>query len=84
MLKLVREILYKVYHWHRVSASVKAKALSKGKRSDPLLQRYVFKRCSEIPNEGYRVSTEAIREWFHSVGKMGESFIQLCSMGVSE
>ncbi|ADO45567.1 hypothetical protein Hydth_1179 [Hydrogenobacter thermophilus TK-6] len=29
VLNLVREILDKVYHWHRVPASVKAKAVMK-------------------------------------------------------
>lgn len=64
-LKLVREILDKVYHWHRVPASVKAKAVVLYFRGMSLrdVQKY-------LSDEGYKVSTEAIREWFHSVGKV--------------
>ncbi|QWK20765.1 MAG: hypothetical protein KNN13_06955 [Hydrogenobacter thermophilus] len=55
MLNLVREILDKVYHWHRVPASVKAKAVVLYFRGMSLrdVQRYLL-------DEDYRVSTEAI------------------------
>ena len=64
-LRLVRELLDKVYHWHRVPSSVKAKAVLLYFRGMSLrdVQKY-------LSDEGYRVSIEAIREWFHSVGKM--------------
>ncbi len=64
-LRLVRELLYKVYHWHRVPSSVKAKAVLLYFRGMSLrdVQKY-------LSNEGYEVSIEAIREWFHSVGEM--------------
>ncbi len=64
-IRLVRELLDKVYHWHRVPSSVKAKAVLLYFRGMSLrdIQKY-------LSDEGYRVSIEAIREWFHSVGKM--------------
>ena len=64
-LKLVRELLNKVYHWHRVPSSVKVKAVL-------LYFRGMFLRDVQkyLSDEGYRVSMEAIREWFPSVGKM--------------
>ncbi len=60
---LVRELLDKVYHWHRVPSSVKAKAVLLYFRGMSLrnVQKY-------LSDEGHRVSIEAIREWFHSVG----------------
>ncbi|WP_457600598.1 DDE-type integrase/transposase/recombinase, partial [Hydrogenivirga sp.] len=64
-IMLVRQLLDKVYHWHRVSSSVKAKAVLLYFRGMSLrdVQKY-------LSDEGYKVSTEAIREWFHSIGKM--------------
>jgi len=65
VLNVVREVLDIVYQWHRVPSSVKAKAVLLYFRGISL--RYVQKYLSD---EGYRVSIEAIREWFHSVDKM--------------
>jgi len=57
--KLVRELLDKVYHWHRIPLSVKAKAVLLYFRGMSLRD---VQKC--LSNEGYKVSTEAIREWF--------------------
>jgi len=64
-VKLVKELLDKVYHWHRVPSSVKAKAVLLYFRGMSLrdVQKY-------LSDEGYKASIEAIREWFHSIGKM--------------
>ncbi len=57
--------MIKVYHWHRIPSSVKAKAVLLYFRGMSLrdVQKY-------LSDEGYGASIEAIREWFHSVGKM--------------
>ena len=64
-IELVRELLDKVYHWHRIPSSIKAKAVLLYFRGMSLrdVQKY-------LSDEGYKVSIEAIREWFHSIGKM--------------
>ncbi len=62
---LVRELLDKVHRWHRIPPNVKAKAVLLYFRGMSFkdVQKY-------IPDEGYKVSIEAIRERFHSIGKI--------------
>ena len=54
-LNLVRDILDKVYHWHRVPSSVKAKAVLLYFRGMSLrdVQKY-------LSDEGYKGNIEAI------------------------
>ena len=64
-ITLVRELLDKVYHRHRIPSSIKAKAVLLYFRGMSLRD---VQKC--LSDEGYKVSVEAIRKWFHSIGKM--------------
>ncbi len=64
-IKLVSQLLDKVYHWHRIPSSIKAKAVLLYFRGMSLRDARKY-----LSDEGCYVSIEAIEEWFHSVGKM--------------
>jgi len=64
-LAIIREVLDRVYRWHRVPSMVKARAVLLYYKGMSLrdVQKY-------LSYEGYKVSIEAIRKWFHAMGKM--------------
>jgi len=64
-LDIIREVFDRVYRWHRVPSIVKARAVLLYFKGMSLrdVQKY-------LSYEGYKVSVEAIRKWFHAVGKI--------------
>jgi len=63
-LKVIEEILSRVFKWHRFPVSLKAEAVFLYFRGLSLraVKEYLL-------NKGYKVSIETIREWFHAVGR---------------
>jgi hypothetical protein len=62
--QVIEEILSKVFKWHRFPVSLKAEAVIlyfKG------LSLRIVKEF--LLHEGYKVSIEALREWFHAIGR---------------
>jgi len=62
---MIREVLDKVYRWHRAPSIVKARAVLLYFKGMSLrdVQKY-------LSYEGYKVSIEAIRKLFHAIGKI--------------
>jgi len=62
--QIIEEILSRVFKWHRFPLSLKAEAVLL------YFKGLSLRAVREFPlHKGYEVSIEAIREWFHAVGK---------------
>jgi transposase-like protein len=62
--QVIEEILSKVFKWHRLPVSLKAEAVILYFKGLSLRTVREF-----LLHEGYKVSIEALREWFHAVGR---------------
>jgi Transposase and inactivated derivatives len=62
--QVIEEIISKVFKWHRFPVSLKAEAVI-------LYFKGLFLRAVRefLLHKGYEVSIEAIRKWFHAVGR---------------
>ena len=63
-IQVIEEILSKVFNWHRFPLSLKAEAVLLYFKGLSLRTVREF-----LLHEGYKVSIEALREWFHAVGR---------------
>jgi putative transposase len=63
-IQVIEEILSKVFKWHRFPVSLKAEAVILYFKGLSLRAVREF-----LLHKGYEVSIEAIREWYHAVGK---------------
>jgi Transposase and inactivated derivatives len=63
-LQVIEEILNKVFKWHRFPVSLKAEIALLYFKGLSLRAVREF-----LLHKGYEVSIEAIREWYHAVGK---------------
>jgi hypothetical protein len=62
--QVIEEILNRVFKWHRFPVSLKAEAVILYFKGPSLRTVREF-----LLHKGYEVSIEAIREWYHAVGK---------------
>jgi transposase-like protein len=62
--QVIEEILSKVFKWHGFPVSLKAEAVLLYFKGLSLRAVREF-----LIHKGYKVSIEAIREWFHAVGR---------------
>ena len=62
--QVIEEILSRVFKWHRFPVSLKAEAVFLYFKGLSLRAVREF-----LLHKGYEVSIEAIREWFHAVGR---------------
>ena len=63
-IQVIKEILCKVFKWHRFPVSLKAEAVLLYLKGLSLRAVREF-----LLHKGYKVSIETIREWFHAVGR---------------
>jgi transposase-like protein len=63
-MQVIEEILSKVFKWHRFPVSLKAEAVILYFKGLSLRAVREF-----LLHKGYKVSIEALREWFHAVGR---------------
>jgi len=70
--RVIEEIISKVFKWHRFPVSLKAEAVILYFKGLSLRAVREF-----LLHKGYEVSIEAIREWFHAVGKPFRQYIRL-------
>jgi transposase-like protein len=76
-LQVIGEIMNRVFKWHRVPVSLRAGAVLL------YFKGLSLRTVSEfLLHKGYKVSIEALREWFHAVGRNPPGNIYDCCLGL--